>query len=836
MLTKLTMMQKTSWKAFLLVLAVVAAIALILTGGEIVSAGWGPKPADQTSPMHPEIALLDASGENVLETGKPVSTDKTCGACHDTGFISSHSDHANLDTLALPGPGEAFSGETTGFSEENRQAEMNCLLCHTGSPNNAARLTELASGNYEWATTATLLGSGIVEGEGGDYEYQPAAFTPDGMLAENLLSIQDPANENCGQCHDTVHASTTEMLTLPDDPVGDWQAFTTGQVFSPQEISESGINAAGKDDLDRSFDVHAERNLSCTDCHYSLNNPVYYQEDSETKPGHLEFDPRRLELGEYLYQPLHQLALGGSASGVEGTQTSDAMRSCEGCHSVEATHNWLPYKERHTAAIRCETCHIPQITAPAYSSVDWTVLQDGGGPRIDQRGITGDGLVTGYQPALLSVKDNNGGTQVAPYNLVATWYWIAGESDQPVSQSDLERVWFDGGTSSYAREIIDRFDQNSNGSLETTELAIDNEEKQKLIASRLEALGYENPRIAGAVQPLNLNHSVASGDWAIRECSTCHSAESALEEPFLLSSYLPGGTTPILMDSSGAEIDPDNLEVINEKLYYLPGTGETGLYVLGKDAVGWIDLFGGLAFTGVLLAIAGHGTLRFLSSMRHSGRRADVKQVYMYTTYERLWHWLQTFTILGLIFTGLVIHKPDIFGIFSFRYVVLVHNILAAILVVNAGLSLFYHLASGEIKQYLPRPAGFFDRAIIQARYYLNGIFKGEPHPFEKTPDKKLNPLQQVTYFGLLNILLPLQVITGALMWGAQQWPELTARLGGLPFLAPFHSLIAWLLASFVVAHVYLTTTGHEPLASIRAMMSGWDELEVTVPAEEAGD
>ena len=63
-------------------------------------------------------------------------------------------------------------------------------------------------------------------------------------------------------------------------------------------------------------------------------------------------------------------------------------------------------------------------------------------------------------------------------------------------------------------------------------------------------------------------------------------------------------------------------------------------------------------------------------------------------------------------------------------------------------------------------------------------------------------------------------------MWGAQHWPDLALRLGGLPLLAPVHSLIAWLLATFVVLHVYLTTTGHTPLASIQAMMNGWDMLE----------
>ena len=150
-----------------------------------------------------------------------------------------------------------------------------------------------------------------------------------------------------------------------------------------------------------------------------------------------------------------------------------------------------------------------------------------------------------------------------------------------------------------------------------------------------------------------------------------------------------------------------------------------------------------------------------------------------------------------------------------------------AILVVNAILSLFYHLASGEIQQYIPRPRGFFDQAIEQAKFYIGGIFRGDEHPFEKTPERKLNPLQQITYFGILNVLLPLQVITGALMWGAQRWPQVANALGGLAILGPFHTLVAWTFASFIVAHVYLTTTGHEPLAGIKGMIMGYDEVEV---------
>ena len=203
-------------------------------------------------------------------------------------------------------------------------------------------------------------------------------------------------------------------------------------------------------------------------------------------------------------------------------------------------------------------------------------------------------------------------------------------------------------------------------------------------------------------------------------------------------------------------------------------------------------------------------------------------RVYMYDLYERLWHWLQTAAILLLLFTGLIIHKPDLFGIFSFAYVVQVHNVLALLLVINAALSLFYHLVGGEIRQFIPRPRGFFDEAFDQALYYLRGIFRDEPHPHEKTRDRKLNPLQQITYVMVLNVLLPAQIITGALMWAAQRFPGPVAAVGGLPWLGPLHSLVAWSFAAFIILHVYLTTTGPTPTAGIRAMMLGWEDVEIT--------
>ncbi len=257
-------------------------------------------------------------------------------------------------------------------------------------------------------------------------------------------------------------------------------------------------------------------------------------------------------------------------------------------------------------------------------------------------------------------------------------------------------------------------------------------------------------------------------------------------------------------------------------------------YIFGYSRSKVVDWIGILAFAGTLLGVFTHGGLRLMAARRNGAaeHEPELHEVYMYQVYERLWHWLQTGVILILFTTGLIIHRPDLLGAINFRWVVQVHNIAAVILIANAALALFYHLASGEIRQFLPEPRGFFNGAIVQARYYLQGIFKGAEHPHEKTPERKMNPLQQVTYLAILNVLLPLQVITGVLMWGAQRWPELAARVGGLPVLAPIHTLIAWLFASFIVMHVYLTTTGPTPLAGIKGMMLGWDEVEAESSAK----
>lgn len=897
-------MKKSTLPALGSVLVLLAAVL----GIRSVLAHQQAPSASPPASLHPTFGLLDQDGEHVLSSGSPVSTMKTCGQCHDTAFIESHSFHSDLgladyeengslhsspgvfgkwnpltyrfltqagderldlgtptwlmlygDRLVGGGPGTtsrsgqplesitprldnpeitflAENGSIQRWRWEAGTMEMNCFLCHLANPNLAARKEVIAAGAFAYASMAVLDGSGIVtrNAQDGALDWNVEAFDENGELKAGLITIQDPTNAHCAGCHREVQADPSQPVLFHTMDLEDSRTATTGQIISSQRISESGMNLSDKEALVRAWDVHAERQLQCVDCHYAPNNPARSASVQTRGPDHLLYDPRTLEIHEYLSRPDHNLARGqsephGTASRLQGT-----MRRCESCHDADRSHaSWLPYIKKHMAAVACETCHIPQLYAPAIESYDWTVLTPGRQPVRTYRGVAGDpraitSLVTGYQPVLLKRTHIDGQKPLAPYNLITSYYWVYRDAkgrQRPVRLLDLEAAYFEEGA--YAETILSAFDSNGDRSLSDDELVIDTREKEETVRSRLMALGLADPRIEGLTQPYSISHSVARGQDAINNCTTCHSDRSRLSQPIKLSDRAPGNTLPVFDTATSLGISGEITKGSEGAVYYNPAPANEGLYIFGSSRVGWIDRLGALLFAGSVVGVAGHGTLRLIlpGKQRRPGRR--TRRMYMYEAYRRFWHWLQTTSIVILLFTGLIIHRPDLFGVFSFRGVVIVHNVVAVVLVVNALLSIFYHLATDRLREYLPRPHGFFDDAIVQAKYYISGIFRGEPHPFEKHPASRMNPIQKATYFGILHVLLPLQILTGALMWGVQELPLLANWFGGLPMLAPLHSLVAWTFAAFIVVHVYMTTTGTTPLEAMRAMVTGYEEVEV---------
>jgi thiosulfate reductase cytochrome b subunit len=717
--------------------------------------------------------------------------------------------------------------------------ELNCFLCHVPVSDNEARIAELQAGRFEWANTATLAGTSVVDQTADGWKWNPGAFNESGRVDNEHLPIGKSTNDNCGQCHGTVHMSADPIdgSTLLDG----WETYTTGQVFSDQRLSASGLNFPDKDDLSRAWDIHAERGLDCISCHSSINNSAQVAEDAASKPTHLLYDPRRPNLDEYLNQPIHELAKGDTAQGTVAPEYDGTMRTCSGCHDPTESHEWLPYQERHMQVVACETCHIPTASAPAAEQYDWTVIHPDGTPRTQIRGADGQientaTMIDGFDPVILLRSDRTGDISLSPYNLVGSWYWAHGDGDaeRPVRAVDLEAAYLDGA-GGYDASIVAAFDADGDGTVSESELAIDTDEKQAAVSSRLESLSLSNPHIVGEVQAYSVAHGVVGEDWAIQDCQVCHSSNSRLSAGMRLGTYVPGGVLPEFVADTNTESTGVMTIADDGSLIYLPETTSGEIEVLGSDTAGWSDWVGLAVLLIVLVGIVVHGFFRFCAR-RCWNRGATVKhpetaEVYIYTKYERFWHWMQATVIGVLIVTGIVIHWPT--NATAFGWMIVAHNVAAAILVINALVALVDSLATGSVKRFIPHPQGFFSQAIDQTVYYAKGIFLGEPHPHEKRVGARLNPLQQATYLVILNILLPGQVITGILIWGAQRWPSFTSRLGGLGFLLPIHNLIAWFFAAFLILHIYLTTTGATPLASIKGMVTGWEEVEVSSVVEE---
>ena len=816
--------------------------------------------------LHPEVPLLDAQGNPVVESGLPMSTMTSCGGdCHQTSYIMANSDHADAGASRV-GQGESahewqlgpgyFGGwdplayDTDGLTPDGDMdleawlkrygtrhvgggpvaglVDMDCLLCHTDI-DQSARAAALGSGDFAWANSSSLSSLGALVQSDGQWLWEPSKFEANGALQKGLLVIRKARDENCALCHGIIENSLDKPLTISADQNTRHNTNRTGQIISPQKLLNSGLNISDKENLDYPFDVHTDRVIGCVNCHYSLNNPVYFRQREESRPVHLNFDPRRLSNADYLQRPLHQFAKGHSTLGLAAVDTENSLRRCESCHEAEKVHEWLPYKNRHFTSLACESCHVPKLFGPGLQSVDWTMLDSEEQPLRQYRNVSGDpvavdSLIEGFRPLILPRANAEGDFRLAPFNLVTTWYWSTGDQAMPVSREQLEEAIFVNGA--YHPDLVAAMDADGDGQLSGAELRLVDEASVIAVRSRLEAIGLTGLQIRGEVTPFSISHNVVNGQRATRDCSVCHDRDSVLAASFSLSDYQPGDVQPQMGSYAGVKFSGEVTTGSAGGANFLSNNRKAGFYIIGLHAESWADLLGVLMFLGIILGVSVHSIARYVASRRRPPVHHPLERVHMYDAYERLWHWLQAAAILMLLFTGLVIHKPHFFGMFSFPYMVNVHNVLGFILLTNAVLSLFYHLASGEARQYLPEPKGFIGNTMAQMMYYSQGIFAGRPHPMEKTKANKLNPLQQVTYLAILNILLPAQIITGILIWGLQRWPHIAAELGGLPMLALVHTLVAWTFATFIVMHIYLTTTGHTPTAGIKSMIGGWDDVE----------
>ncbi|MBW2296821.1 MAG: cytochrome b/b6 domain-containing protein [Deltaproteobacteria bacterium] len=201
--------------------------------------------------------------------------------------------------------------------------------------------------------------------------------------------------------------------------------------------------------------------------------------------------------------------------------------------------------------------------------------------------------------------------------------------------------------------------------------------------------------------------------------------------------------------------------------------------------------------------------------------------IYLYTRYERFWHWLQMAFIMILLVTGFEVH--GLFKLLGFQTAVKIHNTVGLTWLIAFAFFVFWMFTTGEWKQYIPTTK----KMISVVMYYIWGIFRGESHPFPKRKEAKHNPLQRLVYLSLAAFLLPFQMITGFLYWGYNSWSAWGLEFLSLKWLGIIHMFGAINILTFIVVHVYMTTTGHSLFAHIKAMITGWEGVEEGVKIEE---
>jgi thiosulfate reductase cytochrome b subunit len=199
----------------------------------------------------------------------------------------------------------------------------------------------------------------------------------------------------------------------------------------------------------------------------------------------------------------------------------------------------------------------------------------------------------------------------------------------------------------------------------------------------------------------------------------------------------------------------------------------------------------------------------------------STNRIFLYKRYERFWHWSQAALVIFMLITGFEIHGT--YHLFGFRRASDLHTFTAWTLLTLWAFTIFWQFTTGEWRQYIPT----LKKVDAMIRYYVVGIFTNAPHPFRKSSVKKHNPLQRLAYLALLAFVSPIIWGSGIFYLSYAYWNKLGLDSWlSLQGVALMHTIGAFMMLTFFFVHVYLTTTGHTPLAHIKTMITGWEEEE----------
>jgi len=201
------------------------------------------------------------------------------------------------------------------------------------------------------------------------------------------------------------------------------------------------------------------------------------------------------------------------------------------------------------------------------------------------------------------------------------------------------------------------------------------------------------------------------------------------------------------------------------------------------------------------------------------------ERVFILPLWIRVWHWTNALLIIVLTATGASLHfaDPDL-PLVPFELSARIHSTAGLVLVALYVFFVIANIVSGNWWQYVPKPGAFGEKIMRQMRYYLWGIFRGEKPPYAPSAQANFNAMQQIIYWIVMYLLMPLLLLTGLIF----TWPDLAPRrvfgMDGLIPVAVLHYLTGLVIVAFVIAHIYLGSCGAKVRTHYKMMVTGWHE------------
>jgi predicted CXXCH cytochrome family protein len=306
-----------------------------------------------------------------------------------------------------------------------------------------------------------------------------------------------------------------------------------------------------------------------------------------------------------------------------------------------------------------------------------------------------------------------------------------------------------------------------------------------------------------------VSHLILPKEKALKNCVECHSTNTRLAQTLYKF---------------------QKKEERNEEGFF-NGFILNNSYIVGATRNYFLNWTSFIIFALTLAGLSIHGYF-YAGAIRKKVKTPEGYKEYFYPLWLRIWHWFNALLFFFLIYSGLTLQYAGIEDQLSFNTAITLHNTSGVLLSLNYLLFFISGFITGNYKQYIPEFKGLFKRLFLQSKFYLIGIFRNDPHPFETTKKNKFNPLQQLTYLGIMFVLFPIIIITGFGLLFPETIIDEVFGSTGLFLTAILHTATGFFLSMFMFGHIYLATTGRTVTSNLKAMLTGYHEIEEYHPEE----